>query len=114
MPHLIRVADPDEIPPGKGKTVLLEGREVTVCNLEGRYVATSTWARHPGPPSVETTCEMPGHRFEAHVESSPARLRSDELRYEVRVDRTGVYVLVEEGHTHPGEEPRTRRRPRRR
>lgn len=105
MPHLVKIAEVDELPPGKGKTVQIEGREVTVYNREGRYVATSTWHRHlTGPP--ETACEMPGHRFDVDVGDSPARLRTDELRYQVTVEDDGVFVLIEEGHVHPGEEPR--------
>lgn len=115
MAHLVKIAEPDELPPGKGKTVRIEGREITVYNQEGRYVATSTWPHKlPAPAAVETTCEMPGHRFDAGVSASPARLRADELRYQVIAEADGVYVLVEEGHVHPGEEPRVPAVPRRR
>ena len=114
MAHLVKIAEPDEIPPGKGKTLELEGREVTVYNQEGRLVATSTWPRHAHGVGVETTCEMPGHTFDVGVEDSPARLRTDELHYQVVAREDGIFVVVEEGHIHPGDEPRLRRVPRRR
>ncbi|MBI4510137.1 MAG: hypothetical protein HY698_10925 [Deltaproteobacteria bacterium] len=110
MPHLVKVAELDELPPGKGKTLEVEGREVTIYNVEGRYVATGTWPRYL-TGHLDTTCEMPGHRFDVGIEDSPARLRTDELSYQVFTDATGIYVLIEEGHVHPGEEPRQRRPP---
>jgi hypothetical protein len=110
MPHLVKIAELDELPPGKGKTLRVAGREVTVVNQEGRYVATGTHTRVHTHPPVESTCEMPGHHIDVHQESSPARLRTDDLHYQVVLDVDGVYVLVEEGHVHPGEEPRLPRR----
>jgi hypothetical protein len=97
VPYLVKIAEPDELPPGKGKTLLLEGREVTVFNQEGRMVATATSTRIlTHPPVAETTCEMPGHHFDVHLESSPARLRTDELHCQVVVEEDGVYVLLGE------------------
>lgn len=112
MSHFVKVAEPDELPPGRGKVVQVEGHEVTIYNLEGRYLATST------PPRVshgqgETTCEHTGRHFVVGATASPDRLRTGELRYEVRADRQGIWVLLEEGgHVHPGEEPRRRKRTR--
>ena len=96
MAHYVKVADPDELPPGKGKTLGIEGHEVTIYNREGRYVATAPWPRHVAPP-VDTACEMPGHRFDVNVEDSPARLHTGELHYQVVEREDGVYVLVEDG-----------------
>lgn len=110
MANVIKVADVDELPPGKGKTIQVEGREVTVYNLEGRYVATGTWSRRVIGPA-DTTCDMPGHRFDVDVEDSPARLRTDELHYQVLVEGPSIFVVIEEGHVHPGDEPRIEREP---
>ena len=72
----VRVAQLSELPPGKGKVVEVEGRQITVYNLEGRLVATST--RAPHPHEMETTdCTLPGLHFDAFAEDSPARLRTD-------------------------------------
>lgn len=109
----VKVAEVDELPPGMGKTIQVGGREVTVYNLEGRFVASGTWARHVSAPDT-STCEMPGHKFAVGLEDSPDRLHSDELHYQVSVQHGGVFVLLEEGHTHPGGEPRERSAGRRR
>ncbi|MFH0903399.1 MAG: hypothetical protein V2A73_22450 [Pseudomonadota bacterium] len=105
MAHRLWVARVDDLPPGKGKTVFLASREITVYNHEGRYVATSTWPRHL-VGQTETVCEMPGHRFDAEVEFSPATLHADDLHYIVVVEGNSVFVVIEDGHVHPGAEPR--------
>ena len=90
-----KVADVDELPPGRGKTTTVAGREVTVYNREGRFVATATAPRVAAPPNLATTCEMGGHHFEVGPAMSPDRLQSDEVRYQVLVDDGNVYVVVE-------------------
>jgi hypothetical protein len=91
----IRVGSLDELPPGKGKTLVVSGREVTVYNSEGRFVATATAAPRTGAVP-ETACDMPGHIFTVGPATTPAGgaedLRSDELRFTVVVDADSVYV----------------------
>ena len=102
MPHepseealRVKIGEVDEIPPGKGKTATVGGREITVFNEEGRFVATATALPRRGD-LLETTCQMPGRHFDAgHPAHSPDRLRVDEVRYQVQVDDGSVYVLVE-------------------
>jgi nitrite reductase/ring-hydroxylating ferredoxin subunit len=89
----IKIAAVDELPPGKGKTATVAGREVTVYNREGRYVATTTTAPRVGGV-VETTCAMPGRHFEVGPAVSPDRLQSDDERVEVVVAEGAVYVVV--------------------
>ena len=111
MPHLVKIADVNELPPGKGKTVVLGEREVTVVNDEGRFVASSTWARRGASP-LEGTCHMSGHRFDLSSRRGTHRT-GEALRYQVVVGKGGVYVLVEDAHVHPGAEPRRPRQARR-
>jgi nitrite reductase/ring-hydroxylating ferredoxin subunit len=76
MSQPIRVAHVTELPPGKGKVVEVDGRQITVYNLEGRLSATSTRSPHlhdgPAPD-----CSQHGLSFDAHAEDSPARLHTD-------------------------------------
>ena len=102
MPHWLKIAEPDELPPGKGKILTIAGREITVCNREARYVATSTWAHHL-VGSSDTTCSTQGHKFDVAPWDAP---QAGELHLQVVVREDGVYVLLEEGHVHPGGEPR--------
>ena len=88
----VRVAQLSELPPGKGKVVEIEGRQITVYNLEGRLVATSTRPPHPHEPET-TDCTQHGLVFDAFVEDSPARLRTDgECR--VWLDGDDVWLAV--------------------
>src|SRR5436190_17417072 len=92
-----KVAELDELPPGKGKTTTVAGREITVFNEEGRLRATSTGVPRHGELELATACHMPGHHFDTgHPAHSPDRLRIDEVRYEVAVDEGSVWVVVEE------------------
>jgi nitrite reductase/ring-hydroxylating ferredoxin subunit len=87
----IRVALLSELAPGKGKVVEVEGRRITVYNLGGRLVATSTRAPHAHEP--ETGCAQHGLAFDAFTEDSPARLRTDgECR--VWLDGDDVWMSV--------------------
>jgi nitrite reductase/ring-hydroxylating ferredoxin subunit len=91
-----KVAEVDELPPGKGKTATVLGREITVFNDEGRLVATASAQPKLGGLGLETTCLSPGHHFDTgHPALSPDRLRIDEIRYQVQVDDGSVYVVVE-------------------
>ncbi len=91
----VRVAAVDELPPGKGKTLVVAGQELTVYNSEGRYVATATPAPRASRVAV-THCDMPGHSFSVGPAMSPDRLRSDDRRYDVLVEEGAVYVVVDE------------------
>src|SRR5438094_17260 len=74
----VRVAQLSELPPGKGKVVEVEGRQITVYNLEGRLVATSTRAPHLHEgETTDCTHHNMGLAFDAFAEDSPARLRTD-------------------------------------
>jgi nitrite reductase/ring-hydroxylating ferredoxin subunit len=103
MPHSdvnrIKVAEVDELPPGKGKTATIHGREITVFNEEGRFVATaSVKAMHGGLgiDTTETTCQVHGHHFDTgHPALSPDRLRIDEIRYQIEIDDGSIYIIAE-------------------
>jgi hypothetical protein len=95
MATLVKVAEPDELPPGRGKTVTAFGRDITVMNREGRYVAIAR-ARSAGHAVTETACEMPGRRFPIGIAESDRVELVAELHYPVRADERGVFVIVED------------------
>lgn len=95
MSHTLRVAEVNELPPGKGKTVDVGGRQYTVYNVDGRFFASSTHAVRRVPAGdTSATCTPHGLEFEVWMEDSPARLR-DEDRCRVRVDDRAVYLIVD-------------------
>ena len=93
MSQPIRVAHVTELPPGKGKVVEVEGRQITVYNLEGRFEATSSRALHLHDGEAPD-CTQHGLSFDAHAEDSPARLRTDGL-CRVWIDGDDVWMSVD-------------------
>src|SRR5688572_11466733 len=90
-----KIAELDEIPPGKGKTTTVAGREITVFNEEGRFTATATATPRHGEMALETSCNMGGHHFDTgHPAVSPDRLHIEEEKVQVEVDDGCVYVVV--------------------
>ena len=81
----IRVANRDELPPGKGKVVEVGERRVTIYNLDGRFHATATRRARPHNPIAETDCSLHGHVFDVYAEDSPARVRAEMEVYAVRL-----------------------------
>jgi nitrite reductase/ring-hydroxylating ferredoxin subunit len=81
----IRVANRDELPPGKGKVVEVGERRVTIYNLDGRFHATATRRARPHNPIAETDCSLHGHVFDVYAEDSPARVRAETEVYAVRL-----------------------------
>jgi hypothetical protein len=86
------VAHLGELPPGKGKKVEVEGREITVFNLEGRLVATATRGGHlHGGETTDCSQNHQGMPFDAFAEDSPARLHAE---HECRVWLEGEDVWL--------------------
>ncbi len=92
----IKVGELAELPPGKGKTVLVAGHEVTVYNREGRYVATAAPMPRGEPALLESTCGGPGQKFDVGVGPAvtPDRLRSADERCHVEIEDDAVYVIL--------------------
>jgi hypothetical protein len=94
MQHAIRVARVTELPPGKGKVVELDGREITVYNAAGRLVATATRAPHPHGGAVGCGSAPGGLGFDAFAEDSPADLLV-ELRCRVWIHGDDVWMSLD-------------------
>ena len=77
MPGRVRVAHVDELPPGRGKVVVVSGRNVAIVNREGRLRATVEHARaaeHVGglsPPGHAAPCAVGGGFFDAAAPGAP-------------------------------------------
>ena len=95
MTRLLKVAELDELPPGRGKTVAALGSELTIVNREGRYVAIGRARTRPAPHS-ETECEPHhGRVFSLGIgESDRVELVGDRT-YPVHVDERGVWIVVD-------------------
>jgi hypothetical protein len=104
VPRFIKICELEDVPPGRGKVVHVGGREVYVCNREGRIFATApqrggrSLGHEGGPPPVESpaACRHPGSRFEVEQEDSPVRVRAHGASLWVRVEEDGVYAALDE------------------
>ncbi len=88
----VRVARVEELPPGRGKRLLVGGCELVVWNLEGRLQARAVAPRPHAPD--ETGCL--GLTFDAQVEDSPAELAEAERHLPVAVAGDFVVVSLDE------------------
>jgi ferredoxin-NADP reductase/nitrite reductase/ring-hydroxylating ferredoxin subunit len=115
MSETIRVASPDDVPPGSGRVVEANGVRIAVFNVAGTYHAIDDACSHQGGPLSEgtldgtaVTCPWHGARFDVTtgaVLSPPAQCGV--ASYPVRA--SGPDLLVElpaAGHDSPAAESR--------
>lgn len=57
MPARITVAKIQEVPPGTGKVVKANGKEIALFNLKGTFYALSNFCLHEGGPLGEGSLE---------------------------------------------------------
>ncbi|MBV9121975.1 MAG: non-heme iron oxygenase ferredoxin subunit [Planctomycetes bacterium] len=98
----IKVATVQEVPPGRGKEVLVNGRQVAIFNANGTFYAIGNVCPHRGAPLAEGELEgtqvcCPWHaaRFDVTTGqylSPPAR--SDVPAYPVQVVGEEIQIEV--------------------
>lgn len=103
MDEYVEVARTDEVPPGEGRVVSVNGHPVALFNVEGEFHAIDGTCTHKGGPlgegalrGAEVTCPWHGARFdvttgEVRGPPAPRAVRS----YAVKVE--GGRVLVAAG-----------------
>ncbi|MCS6768318.1 MAG: Rieske 2Fe-2S domain-containing protein [Candidatus Nitrosocaldus sp.] len=98
-----RVAGRDEVPLNRGKQFSVNGRDIAVFNVDGRYYATEAYCRHQDAPLADGI--LHGHVLECfmhrwHYDIRDGRLL-DHIRgvrletYRVEVRDGDIYVYVE-------------------
>ena len=53
MPTFVTVANTNDLKPGTGKAVEINGREIALFNVDGRYYAIDNTCAHKGGPLGE-------------------------------------------------------------
>ena len=102
MAGFVKVAQSDEIAPGQGKLVEIEGKRIALFNVEGSFYAIDDTCTHRGGPlsegalnGQEVTCPWHGAVFNvttAEVLRPPAP--SGVARYNVRVVSADIEVEI--------------------
>ena len=94
----VQVADTKDIPSSKMKEVQVDGENICVANVDGKYYAIGSICTHEGGPLADGTlegyeveCPWPQSKFDvrtAEVTSPPAS--EPEPAYEVKVDGNNI------------------------
>ncbi len=100
MGQFVKVATTDEIEPGTGKLVQVNGLEIAVFNVGGQFYASGAVCPHEGGPLEDGTLDgdiviCPWHGFDFDLKTGECLVDSD-LRvptYPVKVE--GNTILVE-------------------
>lgn len=101
MPNFVKVAKTSELKPGDGRVVECDGRQIAVCNADGRYYALDNTCLHRGGPLGEgfmdgTTLTCPWHGWQydvttgqcmmnpaAKVTTYPTKVEGDDILIEI-------------------------------
>ena len=101
MPEFKKVATVQEIAPGSGKVVELDGNSIAIWNLSGNFHAFQNVCPHRGGPVGEgelegnvITCPWHGWSFDIVSGVSPINPAAKLTRYDVQVDGSDIKVAV--------------------
>ena len=84
----VKVADTNDIKPSQMKAVEVDGENICVVNVEGKYYAIGNVCTHVGGPLAEGTLEFDVRT--GKVTRSPAN--KPELTYEIKVEGNDILV----------------------
>ena len=102
MANLVRAASVGEIPPGTGKCVTVNGKEIALFNLDGKFHAIDNTCLHRGGPLGEgevdgatVTCPWHGWQYDIPTGKNVGDDSEGGVEtYEVKVEGDAVLVAV--------------------
>jgi len=102
MAGFVKVAKTDEITPGRGKMVQVNGKKVALFNVEGAFYAIDDTCTHHGGPlsegaldGKEVTCPWHGANFDVTTgEALGPPAHGGVAHYNVRVEGSDIEVEV--------------------
>ena len=101
MPHFVKMATLDELPPGAAKEVEHDGRIYALFNVGGSISAIDGICPHQGGPLAEgrvegtlVTCPWHGWQFDVRTGTMPIGPRIKQAVYEVKVEDQDILVAV--------------------
>lgn len=101
MAEEIRACSTKEVPPGTIKKVVLQGREIALCNSGGTVYAVSSICPHQGGPLDEgeldgdtLICPLHGWMFNVKDGSAVLNPRIKIRTYPVRISGEDILVSV--------------------
>jgi nitrite reductase (NADH) small subunit/3-phenylpropionate/trans-cinnamate dioxygenase ferredoxin subunit len=102
MAEFVKVATTDQLTPGQGMTIQVNGEYVALFNVDGTFYAIDDTCPHSGGPLGQgfledcvVTCPWHGWRFNVTTGVSPIVSSISVKKYEVTVEGNDVLVAVE-------------------
>ena len=99
----VKVANAKDIPPSQMKEVEVNGKNICVANVEGKYYAIGSICTHEGGPLADGTLE--GYEVECPWHNSKFDIRTGEVRsppasepeptYEIKVDGNSILIKTQ-------------------
>ncbi|MDH5636479.1 MAG: non-heme iron oxygenase ferredoxin subunit [Candidatus Bathyarchaeota archaeon] len=100
MEEFVKVAETTEVPPGKMKKVTVDGKEILIVDVEGKYYAIGNKCTHRGGDLSKGSlsgkvvkCPRHGAKFDVttgEVATGPAK--KSETTFEVRVEGKNILI----------------------
>ena len=100
MEEFIKVAETTEVPPSKMKKVKVDGKEILIVDVEGKYYAIGNKCTHRGGDLSKGSlsgkvvkCPRHGAKFDVttgEVATGPAK--KSETTFEVRVEGKNILI----------------------
>jgi len=100
LEEFVKVAETTEVPPGKMKKVKVDGKEILIVDVEGKYYAIGNKCTHRGGDLSKGSlsgkvvkCPRHGAKFDVttgEVATGPAK--KSETTFEVRVEGKNILI----------------------
>jgi nitrite reductase/ring-hydroxylating ferredoxin subunit len=101
MAEFVRVASTSEIPKGHGRMFEINGRQVALFNVGGRFHALDNVCQHQGGPLADgeldgcvVTCPWHGWTYDVTSGQSPDDTDTRVERFELKVEGGDVLVAL--------------------
>ena len=98
---LIKVANVNEIKPGDGKKIEVNGEGIVIWNVDGKFFATTSTCHHAGGPLDEgylsinvITCPLHGWKYDVTTGKSTVAPTIQIKTYPVKVENNEIFVDV--------------------
>jgi nitrite reductase/ring-hydroxylating ferredoxin subunit len=100
LEEFVKVAETAEVPPGKMKKVTVDGKEILIANVEGKYYAMGSKCTHRGGDLSRGSlsgkvvkCSRHGAKFDVttgEVAAGPAK--KSEPTFEAKVEGKNIMI----------------------
>jgi nitrite reductase (NADH) small subunit len=101
MANFVKVAEASDVPPGSGRCVEVDGKQIALFNVDGSFYAIDNTCLHRGGPLAEgelegltVTCPWHGWQYDLTTGQNVMDDSERVARYEVKVEGSAVLVGV--------------------